>query len=248
MNTSIKIRIGCSGFYNAHWKKIFYPETLPKNQWLDFYGKQFNTLEINSTFYKFPTVATLNNWYQKTPDDFVFTVKAPKLITHLNRFTNCQELVDEFYTVCEQGLKDKLSCLLFQLPPTIVYTEEKLEQILQYLKPNFTNVLEFRHTSWWNNDVSKILAEHGLIFCSVNHPKMPNTIFGHTNKVYIRLHGNPEMFYSSYSTEFLTKLSQFILEKKELSEVFIYFNNTASTSGILNALELQQIIKSQINL
>lgn len=245
MNLLEKIKIGCSGFYNAHWKRVFYPDTLPKNKWLDFYAQQFNTIEINSTFYKYPTLSTLHNWHQKTPDKFVFSIKAPKLITHLNRFDDCQELIDSFYLLCEQGLKAKLGCLLFQLPPTIIYTPKKLDQILKCLKPEFTNVLEFRHTSWWNNEAIKMLTDHGIIFCSVNHPKMPNTIFGHTNKVYIRLHGNPEMFYSSYSTEFLTKLSQFILEKKELSEVFIYFNNTASTSGILNALELQQIIQSK---
>jgi len=219
--TSPKIKIGCSGFYNPHWKKIFYPEMIPRNQWLNFYAQQFNTLEVNSTFYKYPTLSTLINWHEKTPDDFTFSVKAPKLITHLNRFSNCQELIDQFYLICEQGLKEKLGCLLFQLPPTIPYSEEKLDQILKCLKTEFINVIEFRHVSWWNNAVSKILSENNVIFCSVNHPKMPNTIF--TNN----------------------KLYEFILQKKDLHEIYIYFNNTASNSGILNALELVQITKSK---
>lgn len=241
MNTIAKIRIGCSGFYNAHWKKIFYPDTLPQKEWLTFYARQLNTIEVNSSFYRFPTVQRLTNWYLQTPDDFIFSIKAPKIITHLNRFNDCQELIDQFYSICDQGLKDKLGCLLFQLPPTISYSQEKLDQILNCLRPGFNNVVEFRHPSWWNNEVPGILAEKGVVFCSVNHPKMPNTIFTNLSKAYIRLHGNPEMFYSSYSSEFLRKLSNFILGRSEALEVYIYFNNTASTSGILNALELRKI-------
>ncbi len=236
----LKVRIGCSGYYNAHWKKVFYPESLPRKQWLDFYSEKFNTLELNTTFYQFPTLANMSNWYDKSPEDFSFSIKAPKLITHLNRFNDCQQLMDDFYGVCSESMKEKLGCLLFQLPPAIVYNEEKLEQIIGCIKPGFKNVVEFRHESWWTEKVFKTLSEHNIIFCSVNHPKLPNKIVTYSDTAYIRLHGNPEMFYSKYSPEFLTKLSQFILKKNELSEVFIYFNNTASTAGVLNALELKE--------
>ncbi|HVD99487.1 MAG TPA: DUF72 domain-containing protein [Cytophagaceae bacterium] len=235
------IRIGCSGFYNAHWKKIFYPEEMPRKDWLSFYCEKLNTLELNNTFYKFPTLKTMSSWYQRSPADFLFSVKAPKLITHLSRFNDCEQLMEDFYSVCTEGLNEKLGCLLFQLPPSIAYDEEKLQNIIRYIRPGFKNVIEFRHTSWWNEKVYNTLAGHDIIFCSVNHPKLPNTLVINSDKVYIRLHGNPEMFYSNYSTEFLNKLSQFILTKKNLKEIFIYFNNTASTSGVLNALELREI-------
>ncbi len=237
-----KIHIGCSGFYNAHWKKVFYPETLPSSKWLNYYSENFNTIEINSTFYKFPVVETLQKWYDRTPENFTFSIKAPKLITHLNRFKECEQLIEDFYSISQKGLKEKLGYLLFQLPPSIVYDEELLVKILNCLNPDFKNVIEFRHISWWRDNVYKTLTEHKAVFCSVNHPKLPNTIIANGGVAYIRLHGNPEMFYSNYPSDFLDKLRQFILTKKEINEAFVYFNNTASTSGILNALELQGLI------
>lgn len=236
--TTKKIHIGCSGFYNAHWKKIFYPEKLPSSQWLNYYSEKLNTIEINSTFYKFPVVESLQKWYERTPENFIFSIKAPKLITHLNRFNDCEQQIEDFYSICQQGLHDKLGYLLFQLPPSLAYEEEKLTKILRCLNPEFKNVIEFRHISWWRDNVYKTLTDHNTIFCSVNHPKLPNTIIANGGKAYIRLHGNPEIFYSNYPAAFLNKLHQFILTKTEISEAFIYFNNTASTAGILNAVEL----------
>ncbi|MES2622533.1 MAG: DUF72 domain-containing protein, partial [Bacteroidota bacterium] len=203
-----QFNIGCSGFYNRHWKGIFYPEKLPQSKWLNFYSEHFNTLELNSTFYRFPTSKMLQAWYKKSPEGFVFSVKAPKLITHMKKFTECERLMDDFYTACEEGLENKLACTLFQLPPSIIYSEEKLNQILHLLKPAFKNIIEFRHKSWWSKKVYDRLAEQGITFCTVSHPTLPETIIANTSTAYIRLHGTPRMFYSDYSTEQLNQLYQ----------------------------------------
>lgn len=233
------IRTGCAGYYNWKWKNVFYPETLPQSQWLEFYCGHFSTLEINATFYKFPTAKSLQTWYNKSPDDFLFSVKAPKLITHLKKFNECEKEIGEFYSACRDGLQDKLACVLFQLPPSFHYSDEKLELVTASLDPAFKNVIEFRDKSWWTKHVYDSLAKSNITFCSVSHPKLPGTIIANSSTGYIRLHGDPVMFYSDYDTGKLDALQQALMKKTKYKEVFVFFNNTASNSGILNALAFE---------
>jgi uncharacterized protein YecE (DUF72 family) len=232
--------IGCSSYNNRFWKGIFYPDNLSGRQWFEFYCQYFSTYEFNGSFYRFPTVRIFNNWYEKSPKDFIFSVKAPKEITHLKKFTDCETLISEFYEVCKTGLKEKLGCVLFQFPPSFSFTSEKLHQIIQNLDLNFKNVVEFRHESWWNQEVWTAFLENNITFCSVSHPQLPNTIFKDFPLIYIRLHGVPKMFYSSYSPEELLYIKDAISLKSD----FVYFNNTASEAGILNALELNKMVKT----
>lgn len=241
MKDQIQFRTGCSGYYNRHWKGIFYPEKLPSKQWLNFYSGQLSTVEINATFYKFPTAAGLRTWFDKTPDDFVFSVKAPKIITHIKKMAGCEDLINDLYVACKEGLGDKLGCVLFQLPPGIQYSDEMLTLIISSLKPGFKNVVEFRHQSWWNEEVCKELARNDIFFCSVSHPQMPATIISGGPGIYLRLHGTPRMFYSDYSPAYLEELIDTMSEKAAGKEVYVYFNNTAGTAGILNAVYLQQL-------
>ncbi|MFD1605662.1 DUF72 domain-containing protein [Flavobacterium artemisiae] len=233
-----KILIGCSSFNNRFWKGVFYPENLPSKKWFDYYCEKFDTYEFNGSFYKFPTLRIFENWYNKSPKDFLFSVKVPKEITHLKKLNDCENRLQEFYDVCRLGLKEKLGPILFQLPPSYVFTKEKLETIINILNYDFQNVIEFRHESWWNDEVWDLFKEKKITFCSVSHPNLPQTIFKDFPLVYIRFHGVPKMFYSSYSTEELLFVSKEIKSKNG----FVYFNNTASEAGILNALELQKIM------
>ena len=111
--------IGCSGFYYPDWKLKFYPEGLPQSKWFEYYSSKFNTLELNNTFYRFPQIAALQTWYRRSPASFLFSVKAPRLITHYNKFENSQPLLTDFYTAISAGLKEKLGCVLFQLPKQV---------------------------------------------------------------------------------------------------------------------------------
>lgn len=232
-----EIIIGCSSFNNRFWKGVFYPENMPASKWFDFYCQHFNTYEFNGSFYKAPTVRVLGNWYNKAPKHFLFSVKAPKEITHIRKFVECELLLSDFYNSCKEGLKEKLSCVLFQFPPSYSFSAERLQLIIQNLDLTFENVVEFRHESWWNQEVWNAFLENNITFCSVSHPKLPNTIFTDFPLVYVRLHGVPKMFYSSYSTEELFQIKQKIF----LKTGFVYFNNTASDAGILDALELKRI-------
>ena len=150
---SVKWHIGCSGFHYKEWKGIFYPEGLPQRSWIGYYGQHFNTIELNTTFYRFPRVEFLEKWYSLSPQGFSFSVKAPRLITHFKQFKDCARLLDDFYTAVSMGLKEKLGTVLFQMPPKYEFTDERLTRIKESLRPGFRNVIEFRHISWWNKFV-----------------------------------------------------------------------------------------------
>jgi uncharacterized protein YecE (DUF72 family) len=126
----VKFHVGCSGFYYTHWKPDFYPKDLPKSKWFEYYCEHFNSLELNVTFYRFPKIATFENWYRKTPADFKFTVKAPRLITHFKQFNDTDELMQEYYETMMEGLKEKLGACVIQLPPRSIYTKDRLDRIL----------------------------------------------------------------------------------------------------------------------
>lgn len=239
-----KIHIGCSSFYNVKWKNVFYPENIPSAKWFEFYCTHFNTFEINATFYKFPTLRILTNWYNKSPDGFIYSVKAPKLITHIKKFVDCKPEIDEFFSLCKKGLNDKLGCILFQLPPSFRYSPEKLNLIIESMNSDFKTVIEFRSPSWWTQEVYEQLAKNNITFCSVSHPTMPTVIIETSSVGYVRLHGIPKMFYSEYSQTDLIKFHEAIIDKNLFKQVFVYFNNTASEAGVLNALELNTLFKS----
>jgi uncharacterized protein YecE (DUF72 family) len=150
-----KIYIGCSGFHYKEWKDVFYPEKLPQNKWFEFYTSQFNTLELNSTFYRFPTMKSLHKWFDTSPEHFMFSAKVPKVVTHFKKFNDCHGYMQDFYGLCEEGLKEKMGCVLFQLHPQIQYSPETLEKIIQIIDGRFRNVLECRHASWWDENVFK---------------------------------------------------------------------------------------------
>ena len=237
---SVLVQPGCSSYYNRQWLGIFYPEGMPTKEWFAYYCTQFNTFELNASFYKFPTAKTLQTWHKKSPDRFVYSIKAPKLITHTKKFVDCAHELVEFYEACESGLKDKLGCVLFQLPPSYHYTPERLALILTNINPDFDNVIEFRNTSWWTKEVYQAFIQHKLIFCSVNYPKLPTDVIATAKTAYVRLHGNPRLFYSEYSYDELNELMHQLAAHK-FKQAFVYFNNTASPAGILNALTIKRL-------
>ena len=147
----IQWQIGCSGFHYKHWKGSFYPETLAQSKWFDYYCSYFNTLELNVTFYRFPRLPAMQQWYKKSPENFRFAVKAPRAITHFKQFISVTRMLSDFYSTTRNGLQEKLGCILFQFPERFRYTEERLARILNNVDNSFLNVVEFRHSSWWQD-------------------------------------------------------------------------------------------------
>ena len=235
-----KIYIGCSGFHYKEWKVVFYPDGLPPTKWFTFYCEHFNTLELNVTFYKFPTEKTLSKWHDISPADFKFSAKVPKAITHYKKFNDCERMLNDFYEVSREGLREKLGCILFQLPPQLIYSAELLERIINNTNPGFKNVIEFRHASWWNKDVIRKLKKNNIIFCGISYPGLPDEVVKTNPSLYYRLHGVPVLYKSAYREEFLKQLNENVSEQK-INEAWIYFNNTWGTAAIENARFLQNL-------
>ncbi|MEJ7681931.1 MAG: DUF72 domain-containing protein [Segetibacter sp.] len=124
----------------------------------------------------------------------------------------------------QEGLKDKLGCVLFQMPPRMAYKEEKLQQIIDSLDPAFTNVVEFRNETWWTAEVYNKLAQHNITFCGMSHPALPEDIVQNTKTVYFRFHGVPHLYKSKYDIAVLRKISDEIESNPGTKEAFIYFN------------------------
>ncbi len=236
-----KIYIGCSGFHYREWKSFFYPEKLPQSKWFEFYCSQFNTLEINATFYKFPTEKSLAKWYSMSPPDFKFSVKAPRLITHYKKFNTCEGLLADFYGSVSAGLREKTGCILFQLPPQLIYSPETLEAIVRCVDSSFQNVFEFRHISWWNQQVFNQFKKDHLIFCGVSFPKLPDEVIQTNENLYYRFHGVPVLYKSVYDENFVANVYRQLTETN-FREAWIYFNNTWGNAAIINSRYFQSLL------
>jgi uncharacterized protein YecE (DUF72 family) len=235
--------VGCSGYHYRHWKGVFYPEKLPQRRWFEFYSQHFRTLELNVTFYRFPQLSFLENWYNSSLADFRFSVKAPRLITHYKQFNDTAQLLADFYGTVQEGLREKLGPVLFQLPPRLAYSEDRLHKILDSLDPAFRNVLEFRHPSWWEGHVYQELARHSVAFCGQSHPHLPDEVVANACLLYYRFHGTPELYKSPYSEDYLRRVATQIQEATHVQEAYLYFNNDIDASAIGNARQFGELVK-----
>lgn len=238
-----QFHIGTSGFSYAYWKNRFYPEKLAASKWFEYYCTRFSTLELNNTFYRFPEVKNLKKFYERAPEHFLFSIKAHKIITHTLRMKNAGEKVNEFVSVVQESMQEKLGCILFQLPPSFAYTEENMEHILSSVPHYPSNVIEFRNSSWWNPTVIKTLHENKITFCNVSYPGLPETFHKTTDLFYLRMHGVPELFKSAYSDVQLKKIKENIPAK--MKDVYVFFNNTMFEAGYSNALTLQGLVEKK---
>ncbi len=234
------IYIGCSGWSYQEWKGKFYHPTLSPNDYLDFYTSQFNTVEVNNTFYHYPSPKTIKNWYQTAPLGFRFTLKANRMITHILKFHEAKEWIQSTYDLSNL-LQEKMGCFLFQLPPSFTFTLQNLERILTHLDPFYKNVLEFRHASWWNPEVFKACKLANITFCNTIGMNMPEILIPYQTDLYIRFHGNPT-YEANYDTYTLLEWSKQIkgLDSKDM---WLYFNNTRLGHAPYNALTLNRILK-----
>lgn len=233
--------IGCSGFYNTDWKGVLYPADAANKDFLSLYSHTFNAVEINSTFYRKPTVKTLQKWADDTPDEFRFFIKVPKTVTHVARMENCKHEVKEFCSHIAGGLKNKLAGFLYQFPPSFRSTPENMDLILKTVDDQYLNVVEFRHESWWTDEVFNMLAEHDIVVSGVSFPgNLPEEmISNHPEVLYYRLHGKLVLYKSEYPETVIEKLADDI--RTQNKKTYIFFNNTWGRAAIHNALYLKKI-------
>jgi uncharacterized protein YecE (DUF72 family) len=224
--------IGCSGYYYPNWKNKFYPEKLSSSKWLQHYSSVFGSVELNGTFYRVPKVSDLKRQAGNTPEDFKFSVKMSRYVTHILRLKNASQQIKEFTEIVNEGLSGKLHKILFQMPPSFHFNEENA-MALRDAGLGKQNVIEFRHTSWWNEETIKILREKKCTFCNVDFPGMDTNFMHSTKEFYLRLHGNPVLFKSSYSESELKRFYELVPENAWPRAV--YFNNTYYGAAYENA-------------
>lgn len=236
-----RLNIGCSGWFYWDWKGLFYPSQMPTSQWFPHYAETFDTVEINASFYSWPTVAGVKAWMKGLPDTpFVFTVKANELITHIRRFDDTAGLVQDFGYVADL-LGEHMGCLLFQLPPSVRYDPALLRSIVSQLQPGRRNVVEFRHASWWNAEVYAALRDAGIMFCATSGPKLPDDLIRTADEIYVRFHGTAKWYDYRYSDAELADWAKRI-EDSGARRVWVYFNNDYHGNAIDNGRTLREML------
>lgn len=235
--------IGCSGWYYDEWKSAFYPDGLSKSEWLSYYAQHFSTVEVNNTFYSFPTPETVQSWAERVPSHFRFTFKAPRFITHQKKFKNTESQITQFYSTIGT-LGPRLGCILFQIPSTIKKDMDFLEHIFSQLDLRRKNVLEFRHESWFSRDVYDVMKEHKVMFCTVSAPDLPKNTVVTGSDFYIRFHGKKEWYDYLYSEQELSSWST-ALSDLPCDQVFCYFNNDQHAHAPQNALSFQHLCEQK---
>lgn len=234
--------IGCSGFFYKSWRERFYPSNIPARAWFEYYCEAFNALEINATHYRFPRANELARWYVRCPPVFRFTVKAPRLITHFKKFNNVRRETNDFYKAIGDGLGDKLGAALFQIHPALTYSDDHLNRILDVLDPGFRNVVEFRDDSWWHPVVIRKLRDHGVSFCGISYPNLPDYPCKTSAVVYHRFHGVPRLYRSSYNKPKLYPVVETIRGFRQVSDAYCFFNNDIDAAAVRDAKRLREII------
>ena len=228
------IYIGTSGYFYKNWIGDFYPLDLPKSRYFEYYVKFFNSLELNSTFYRFPKTSTIKSWKYKIKNNFKLSIKANRIITHTKKL-NCNEDYLNKFIETASILQEKLGVILFQLPPSLKYDLERLEKFVSKLNKNLKYAIEFRNKSWYNENTYQILKNHNIAL--VWHDFNQEFIFEKTADFeYVRFHGYSGKYKGSYPEDILKE----ILNKLN-NEAYVYFNNTDDNSAFKDALKFKSI-------
>jgi uncharacterized protein YecE (DUF72 family) len=237
--------IGTSGWHYDDWRGRFYPEELPKARWLEFYSGHFKTLELNNSFYHLPSEAAFNKWYSSSPPDFVFSVKVSRFITHIKRLKDSEEAIENFMSRARL-LKEKLGPLLYQLPPGLHRDDARLDSFLEKLPRDLKHVFEFRHQSWFEEEVLDILRHYHAGFCVFDMPELKSPLLATAGFAYVRFHGREGLYSSRYSDEEMADWAEKIRGLTEkLDSVYIYFNNDVSGYALENARTMRDYIEKK---
>lgn len=245
-----RVLVGTSGWTYASWRKTFYPEALPSQRYLEFYAQQFPTTEVNYTFYHLPKPETYRKWASQVPDTFLFAIKASRLITHTNRLSDVEEPWSAFVERA-RALGPRLGPILLQFPPAFRCQLDRLIGFLDLATSQSGGALapqlafEFRHESWFADQVYRVLERHNAALCIADSPRYPRRDVLTASFTYLRFHGRMQLFASSYSeaelAEEARKINRYL---KDGVEVFVYFNNDARGHAVRNARTLRSLLEA----
>lgn len=241
--------IGTSGWVYPHWKARFYPDDLPQKRWLQYYAAHFDTVEINNTFYRLPSGDAVAQWRREAPDGFIFAVKMSRFLTHVKRLNNTEEPLERFMEVTSV-LRDHLGPVLVQMPESFHRNEVNMERLQTFFrvlpaKPPF--VMEFRHASWFREDVYALMEDYHVSLCVVSDPKRPTDFWVTGKIVYVRFHG-PKLkrYRGNYPENELKEWAESIEALADGRTSYIYFNNDWYAYAVKNALRLRELDRKSV--
>jgi len=228
--------IGTSGYNYPEWRGTFYPEKFSTAKMLAYYAERFNTVEVNYTFYRIPTPALLEGWAKGTPEDFSFTLKAPRRITHDAKLQRVEDLTQTF---CKTAavLGSKLGVLLFQLPPTFKRDDAVFGQFLDVLPEGTRAAFEFRHASWHDDAVFDALRRRNLALCVADSEKMSTPVLATADYSYYRLRDE------GYQPADIERWGSTISAANSARDAYIYFKHEEQGKGPEFANTLKRALK-----
>jgi uncharacterized protein YecE (DUF72 family) len=237
------VRIGCSGWNYADWRGRVYPQGCPPRRWLAHYATLFDTVEVNSTFYRLASRDAVAGWAEQTPDHFVFALKASRYLTHMKRLADMDRGVERFYERIEPLVgTPKLGPIVWQLPGNFHRDDERLAGALDAL-PEGRHCFEFRHESWFVPDVYALLRERGAALVIGDTPQRRFQSHELTaDWTLVRFHHGRRGRRGNYSPRELEEWARRIAGWRERREVFAYFNNDWEAFAVRNGLELRRLL------
>jgi uncharacterized protein YecE (DUF72 family) len=237
------IHVGCSGWVYKHWREILYPKGLPQTRWFHRYAEEFDTVEINASFYRVPRPETFDGWRNKAPDGFRYAVKVNRFITHLKKLVGVEETVNDFVALARK-LGPTLGPLLYQLPPSLKLDLERLEAFLKLIPNDLSNVFEFRNASWYVPELYALLDRYGASFCVHDMPGSKTGRIAVGPTAYVRFHGGEGKYWGRYSDEGLLSWTDWIVEQARSGRtVWCYFNNDIHGHAIHDAQTLKSMVR-----
>jgi uncharacterized protein YecE (DUF72 family) len=238
------IHVGTSGWSYEHWNGVLYPPGARSVDRLDHYTRSFKTVELNSSFYRWPRPATFTGWRRRLPDDFCFSVKAPRGLTHAKKLYAPETWVQRI-AACWHELGDKRAVLLVQLAPDHARDDARLGYFLGLLPPWIRTAVEFRHPSWVDEHVFRTLELHGAAYCVMSGARLPCVLRATAPFVYVRLHGpdRQHLYAGSYAPEDLRWWADRLREwDADGKDVFVYFNNDGYGNAVHDAAALRLLL------
>jgi uncharacterized protein YecE (DUF72 family) len=239
---SAPVRIGTSGWEYAHWRGDFYPTDLPKGRWFEHYARHFDTVELNTSFYRLPRAEAFAGWRTKAPSGFTFAVKASRYLTHVKRLSEPEEPLERFWTRARR-LGDRFGPVLYQLPPRWLPNEERLAQFLDAIPRDHPQVVEFRDRRWYTPTIYELLERAGVGLCLHD---MGGSATAHDRVgplVYVRFHGSGARYGGRYPDAALVAWAERIASWSAGGcPVWAYFNNDIGGHAVRDAARLRDMV------
>ena len=234
-----RLFVGTSGWAYPSWKPKFYPEKLPQKNFLKYYATQLNTVEVNFTFRQLVKETTIEKWLNETPQEFRFGIKAHQVITHIKRLTATEDFVKRFLGTIEALARaERLGPVLFQLPPNLKADRELLETFLTTIPRGLRAAFEFRHTSWFGDDIFHMLREYNIALCVAETEERTTPDVVTADFCYYRF--RKPTYTPDERRDMVDRIQEHLGQNRD---VFAYFKHEETPEGALCAVEVFRSIK-----